>query len=373
MPASTRGSSWATSATTNIQPSSATAAGRTCTGNDSAPPPLDDHRPVVGAGRLVRRPEPAAAHPLVDPGPAVGLEQVRELLVAQQRVDARVLERAQGGRPGVGDVQPGPAQRRQQLGPRVGVEARRVERVAHLGDQRLQPLRPGTARRPRPEQVGEQPLVDVDPPRHAGVRHLGRDEGTRRLRREQQPEPGGLGRRRHGRQLPGVLEVGAQVLGRVVDREQRRVGRHARPEPVPVLRLLPRPAAAASTAGARRSRWWPSRRSWQRSTRTPAASSGGYHRAVSSHTQRGASTSRARTYAGRSATATSRSAPPSTTSTRSPGRRESETRVMGTPWHYVPTLKPATRARPRAGRRSDRRRCRSGRRARRPRRSRRGP
>ena len=38
-----------------------------------------------GAGRLVRRPEPAAAHPLVDPGPAVGLEQVRELLVAQQR------------------------------------------------------------------------------------------------------------------------------------------------------------------------------------------------------------------------------------------------------------------------------------------------
>ena len=110
--------------------------------------------------------------------------------------------------------------------------------LAHLGDQRLEPLRPGAARRPRPEQVGEQALVDVDPPRHAGVRHLGRDEGTRRLRREQQPEPGGLGRRRHGGQLPGVLEVGAQVLGRVVDREQRRIGRRARPEPVPVLRLL---------------------------------------------------------------------------------------------------------------------------------------
>ena len=137
------------------------------------------------------------------------------------------------------DVQPGPAQRRQQLGPRVGVEARRAERVAHLGDQRLEPLRPGAARRPRPEQVGEQPLVDVDPPRHAGVRHLGRDERTRRLRREQQPEPDGLGRCRHGSQLPSVLEVGAQVLGRVVDREQRRIGRRARPEPVPVLRLLP--------------------------------------------------------------------------------------------------------------------------------------
>ena len=106
-------------------------------------------------------------------------------------------------------------------------------------DQRLEPLRPGAARRPRPEQLGEQALVDVDPPRHPGVRHLGRDQRARRLRREQQPEPGGLGRRRHGGQLPGVLEVGAQVLGRVVDREQRRVGRRARPEPVPVLRLLP--------------------------------------------------------------------------------------------------------------------------------------
>ena len=46
-PASTRGSSWATSATTKVQPSSATAAGRTCTGIDSAPPPFEDQRPVV--------------------------------------------------------------------------------------------------------------------------------------------------------------------------------------------------------------------------------------------------------------------------------------------------------------------------------------
>src|SRR4051794_19734302 len=47
MPARTRGSSWATSATTNRQPSSATAAARTCVGTDSAPPPLDAHRPVT--------------------------------------------------------------------------------------------------------------------------------------------------------------------------------------------------------------------------------------------------------------------------------------------------------------------------------------
>ena len=90
-------------------------------------------------------------------------------------------------------------------------------------------------------------------------------------------------------------------------------------------------SSRASTAGARRSRWWPSRRSWQRSTRTPAASSPGSHRAVSSHPQRGASTSRTVTYAGRSTAATSCSRSPSTTSARSPGRRDSETRLMRTP------------------------------------------
>ena len=52
-------------------------------------------------------------------------------------------------------------------------------------------------------------------------------------------EPGGLGRGGHRGQLPGVLEVGAQVLGRVVDREQRRMVLRARAEPVPVLGLLP--------------------------------------------------------------------------------------------------------------------------------------
>ena len=82
--------------------------------------------------------------------------------------------------------------------------------------------------------------MDVDAPRHTGVRHLGRHQRARRLRREEQPEPGGLGGGGHGRQLTGVLEVGPQVLGRVVDREQRRRRRRGRPEPVPVLGLLPR-------------------------------------------------------------------------------------------------------------------------------------
>ena len=72
MPASTRGSSWATSATTNIQPSSATAAGRTCTGNDSAPPPLDDHRPVVEpAGWYDGRNRPPLTHWSIQAQPLV--------------------------------------------------------------------------------------------------------------------------------------------------------------------------------------------------------------------------------------------------------------------------------------------------------------
>ena len=181
--------------------------------------------------------------------------------------------------------------------------------------------------------------MDVDPPRHPGVRHLGRDEGTRGLRREQQPEPGGLGRRRHGGQLPGVLEVGAQVLGGVVDREQRRVGRRARPEPVPVLRLLPlqqppvhrgRPpqqlvaqpqvVAALDPHPGRQQR------------RVPP---GG----VVPHPARRVGLARRRRTPRRSATATSCSASPSTTSTRSPGRRESETRVMGTALHPAATAR----------------------------------
>jgi hypothetical protein len=83
-----------------------------------------------------------------------------------------------------------------------------------------------------------------------------------------------------------------------------------------------------STAGARRSTRRHRRRSWHRSTRTPAASRPGYQRAVSSHTQRGRSASRLRTNSARSAAASSCRVPPSATSTRSPGRRDTVSRVM---------------------------------------------
>jgi hypothetical protein len=45
--ASTRGSSWAASATTNVQPGSAVTARRTLWGSDSAPPPVLAQRPVT--------------------------------------------------------------------------------------------------------------------------------------------------------------------------------------------------------------------------------------------------------------------------------------------------------------------------------------
>ena len=119
-----------------------------------------------------------------------------------------------------------------------GLRSGAPEDPAHLGDQLLQQAGPGAARRPRPEQVGEQLLVDLDPPGHAGVGHLGRDEGACGLRREQQREAYGLGRRRDRRELAAVLEVGAQVLGGVVGAEEHRVARLRRPQPVPEVRLV---------------------------------------------------------------------------------------------------------------------------------------
>ena len=64
---------------------------------------------------------------------------------------------------------------------------------------------------------------------------------------------------------------------------------------------------------------WHSRRSWQRSTRTPAASSGGYHSPALAHTHRtGRSASRAATQAGNSAAASVRRTAPGAAATIRP-------------------------------------------------------
>ena len=199
-------------------------------------------------------------------------------------------------------------------------------------DQRLEQPRPGAARRPRPEQVGEQALVDVDAPRHAR-RASSRPRRGRPTTRPRAAARAGRPRARPPRRPAAGRPRGRRAGARPCRRPRTAPGRTARSARAGPSAPTARPSSSrASTAGARRSRWWPSRRSWQRSTRTPAASSGGYHRAVSSHTQRGASASRAahvRRQVGQRHLALAPS--PSTTSTRSPGRRESETRVTGTP------------------------------------------
>ena len=61
--ASTRGSSWATSATTSSQPGSARTASRSCRGSWSAPPPDDAQRPVTTPpGTYTGRNRPSCTH-----------------------------------------------------------------------------------------------------------------------------------------------------------------------------------------------------------------------------------------------------------------------------------------------------------------------
>ena len=109
----------------------------------------NDLRDEAGGHGNQRKVAPAVAvtHPLVDPGPSVGREEVRGLLVGQQRRDPGMVERAQRLRPGVRHLQPHPAQGNQQLGPGVRVETGRGEGLAHLGCQSLELLRPRPPRR----------------------------------------------------------------------------------------------------------------------------------------------------------------------------------------------------------------------------------
>ena len=205
------------------------------------------------AGRLVGRAEPAVAHPLVDPRPAVGREEVRGLLVVQQRPDARVLQHAQRGRPRVLDVQPGPPQCGQQLGAGVGVEPGCREGLAHPAREGLELDRPGATGRAWAQPVLEQALVHVDAPGHPGVGHLGCDQGARRLRGQQQPEPHRVSRARDRCQLAGVLEVGPEVLGvrrsRTAPGPPAHSARAGPSAPTPPPAVTPRPLMVRAGAG----------------------------------------------------------------------------------------------------------------------------
>ncbi len=197
-----------------------------------------------------------------------------------------MLERAQGGRAGVRDVQPGPAQGRQQLGPRVGVETRRAERAAHLGDQRLEQLRPGAAGRPRPSRSVSRrswtstrhgtPAYVISAATRAPADSAASSSPSRAASVDAATAASCRVSSRSARRCSAVSSIENSAGSDGVLGRSRSQCSDCSPS-----------SSRTSTAGARRSSWWPSRRSWQRSTRTPAASSGGYHRAVSSHTQRG--------------------------------------------------------------------------------------
>ena len=194
---------------------------------------------------------------------------------------------------------------------RVSVTSSPARRSAASSSGRESGLRPGRvegARAPRPpapraSAAGRRGAAAARAGRRAGAR--GRRRATAPRRTSSRPRPGrpptpprAAARAGRPRPTPPRRPAAGRPRGRPAG---ARPCRRPRTEPGrtacsaragPSAPTAPPPAAAASTAGARRSRWWPSRRSWQRSTRTPAASSGGYHRAVSSHTQRGASASR---------------------------------------------------------------------------------
>jgi hypothetical protein len=159
-----------------------------------------------------------------------------------------MVDLAQHPGPGVGHVDTGAGERADHFGGRVRVQPVHAERRVDLGGQLGQP-----ARRPdrlrRAEQLAQQLVVHVGPPRQPRVPHFGTDQRTRRFGRDQQAEPprtlgtadppelprvhllGGL---EHveaggGPRSPECLEECALGEARRFGHPRRRIGRHRQP------------------------------------------------------------------------------------------------------------------------------------------------
>ena len=205
-----------------------------------------------------------------------------------------MVELLEGPGPRVGHRRARALQRAQQLARRVGIEVGRAKAARISASRRSSTAGRCAGRRPGAEQVGQQPLVHVGPPRQAG-RSSRRPRARRTTRRR---AAGRAGPRsadaRDGRLLALVLGDRIQPVGRIVEREQRVLGDRDGLQRVPAGRV---PADEERLVDERRppQDGVASRRSVHRSTRTPASSSAGYHRVVSSHTQRTGVASRSRT------------------------------------------------------------------------------
>ncbi len=273
--ASTRGSSWAASATISVQPSSATTTRRITLGICSAPPPLVAHRPdTTPPTTYSARKRPSRTHWSAQVQPWK-LYSRASSLYASSGATAGWSSCLSSHDRVVFSATPGPLNALTSCCTESGLTGC-AERGRHLVGQRLQLGRPHAVHRARAEQVGEQGVVHVRAPRHAVVAHLGGDQRARRLGRHQQPEPPRLGQRLDPAQLVGQHlghRLGAQRLGReqraglVVGRDRRGTGR---PCSLAWAALAERgspyrPSWASSSPSV-------SARSWQRPTRRPARS-----------------------------------------------------------------------------------------------------
>ena len=187
-------------------------------------------------------------------------------------------------RPGRGDLQPRALQALQQLDRGVGIQVRLVERVAHLGEHLLHPR--GAARRPGADRAARSRIASCRRARHgrpanrisAAIRAPTLSAASSRARRPGWALPSTAARCRS--ELGDRIVVGRRRLeveeGVGAAAPARGGAAHPSVGAVPWRARMP-----VAEADVRRMRWH-SRRSTQRSTRTPAASSGGYQRAVGS-------------------------------------------------------------------------------------------
>ena len=175
----------------------------------AAGPPPGDHP----AGHVLGV-EPPVAHPLLAPGPAVRDVQPGEFLVAQQRGDRGMVDPPQLRAPGAAHRNARPARARSTSAGESGFRPGASRRGRDLLGEGLQPRRSAAVLRSRSERLGQDRVVDVDPPGQADVPHLRRGQPGGRLRGHQQREAGAGGRRRGDPlELAGVdLQQGLQPV-----------------------------------------------------------------------------------------------------------------------------------------------------------------
>ena len=186
------------------------------------------------------------------------------------------------------DEHAGAVQRSQQLGLRVEARGRVAQRVAHPLAAVAQLRRCAAARGPLAERLGQDRVVGRGIPRQSRRAQLLRDQRAGRLGRREQAQPRRVGGAVDRRALPGELlqrTRRCRRAGRVADvvavRDRTAPARCRTPRTNGAAShcVAARTGASASTTSAESRRIaWHSRRSWQRATRTPAASSVGVPR-----------------------------------------------------------------------------------------------